>query len=427
MLRYTLLTAIALTATGLAAQHTQPFSIPAQPSVLEVPRGGAEVLYDQTGAPSENNFPSQQAGGSEVQYDAQGADDFVVPDTVAWSITELAVLGAYVENATPIEIADIYFYANVDGRPDSLIERRLNVPVDSIGDGDLAAALSPSVILTEGTYWASLVVDVPPSLSGQWRWNRQDTAEPIGFEMHWRNPRDGFRTGCTGWQPLTTNCVGGGMDASFRLSGRASDAFVRFDPAVLTDTLSFGPDSFGSETVILMNDTDQSVAFSFPETSGGFVVGFTPAQDTIPANGSAEVVVDFDATGLAPSTYEDSFSVDTDLGPEGLAFDLPVRLIIPMPVAQEDGAARQAFALRRGYPNPFAEQTTVELVLPEAGSVTVEVYDALGRRVAVLADGERAAGLHRLRWDAREASSGAYFVRAQAGAKVSTVPVVVVR
>ncbi|MFB6231415.1 MAG: FlgD immunoglobulin-like domain containing protein, partial [Salinibacter sp.] len=71
------------------------------------------------------------------------------------------------------------------------------------------------------------------------------------------------------------------------------------------------------------------------------------------------------------------------------------------------------------YPNPFRQQAMVEYALPEAGPVTVTVYDLLGRRVRVLVDGRQEAGLHRVRWNGRggsgsAAASGVYIVRVKA-------------
>ncbi len=71
-------------------------------------------------------------------------------------------------------------------------------------------------------------------------------------------------------------------------------------------------------------------------------------------------------------------------------------------------------------PNPFREMTSIEYVLPEAEDVTVAVYDLLGRRVHVLADGRQSAGRHSLRWmgtgaDGAPLSSGMYFVRMTLG------------
>ncbi|MCX6600288.1 MAG: T9SS type A sorting domain-containing protein [bacterium] len=49
--------------------------------------------------------------------------------------------------------------------------------------------------------------------------------------------------------------------------------------------------------------------------------------------------------------------------------------------------------------------------LPEPGSVTVKVFDLMGREVAVLVNGERPAGQHTIRFDARDLPSGMYICR----------------
>jgi len=55
-------------------------------------------------------------------------------------------------------------------------------------------------------------------------------------------------------------------------------------------------------------------------------------------------------------------------------------------------------------PVPFAESSTLSYSLKRAGQVRVAVYDVAGRRLRLLEQGRRAAGLHRLRWDGLEAT-----------------------
>ncbi len=73
------------------------------------------------------------------------------------------------------------------------------------------------------------------------------------------------------------------------------------------------------------------------------------------------------------------------------------------------------FALFQNHPNPFNPSTSVGFRLPVPGSVTVKVYDVMGREVAVLADRLFSAGSHRLEWNATGFESGVYFCRIQAG------------
>ncbi len=62
------------------------------------------------------------------------------------------------------------------------------------------------------------------------------------------------------------------------------------------------------------------------------------------------------------------------------------------------------------YPNPFNPALTVEVALPEAGDLRVEVFDVLGRLVTSWAPGRVNAGTHAYHWKASGVASGVYFV-----------------
>ena len=65
--------------------------------------------------------------------------------------------------------------------------------------------------------------------------------------------------------------------------------------------------------------------------------------------------------------------------------------------------------------------------MPEAGEVTVELVDLLGRRVAVLAEGPHAVGRHQVEIEPGALAAGAYLVRMRAGSFVASERVTVVR
>jgi hypothetical protein len=66
-------------------------------------------------------------------------------------------------------------------------------------------------------------------------------------------------------------------------------------------------------------------------------------------------------------------------------------------------------------PNPVRSAGTVALVLDRPQPLAVSVHDVLGREVAVLAEGFRAAGRHALPLDGSALPPGIYVVRATAG------------
>ena len=76
------------------------------------------------------------------------------------------------------------------------------------------------------------------------------------------------------------------------------------------------------------------------------------------------------------------------------------------------------------YPNPFNPVTTVSYSLVAAANVDLAVYDLAGRRVRTLESGSRSAGRHETVWDGttsegRPVASGTYFLRMDAGGRVS--------
>jgi hypothetical protein len=72
----------------------------------------------------------------------------------------------------------------------------------------------------------------------------------------------------------------------------------------------------------------------------------------------------------------------------------------------------EGFALSEAQPNPFDARTRLTIEVADVQAVRVEVLDVLGRRVAVLHDGELEGGAHALVFDASSLPAGLYVVRA---------------
>lgn len=95
--------------------------------------------------------------------------------------------------------------------------------------------------------------------------------------------------------------------------------------------------------------------------------------------------------------------------------------------AEQDGSVPLTFELSQNYPNPFNPQTTIRYAVPDAGPVSLRVYDLLGREVAVLVDGTLAAGYYTAYFNGEGLASGIYFYRLVAAGAVETRKMQLVR
>jgi hypothetical protein len=86
----------------------------------------------------------------------------------------------------------------------------------------------------------------------------------------------------------------------------------------------------------------------------------------------------------------------------------------------EDSDLPAELRLEQNYPNPFNPTTNIEFSLPKRAEVKLEVFNSLGRRVAVLIDEAKPAGFHTVRFDASSLSSGMYFYRLFSNGNVVT-------
>lgn len=75
----------------------------------------------------------------------------------------------------------------------------------------------------------------------------------------------------------------------------------------------------------------------------------------------------------------------------------------------------ESFELSQNYPNPFNSQTLIQYVLKSNSFVTLKIYDVLGREVATLANGQQAAGVHVVHFDADKLATGIYYYRLSTG------------
>ena len=136
--------------------------------------------------------------------------------------------------------------------------------------------------------------------------------------------------------------------------------------------------------------------------------------------------------GLAVDAH-DNLWIATTVGGVAVYREGGVILGVPTAVEESCGAAiPDATSLAQNYPNPFNSSTTIRFDLPQSQEIEMTIYSLAGQEAATLASGHREAGTFTLHWDGRdddgqELASGVYLYRLQAGERVETRKLLLLR
>jgi len=85
------------------------------------------------------------------------------------------------------------------------------------------------------------------------------------------------------------------------------------------------------------------------------------------------------------------------------------------------------YSLSQNYPNPFNPTTNIRFSIPNAGLVSLVVFDITGREVATLINQNMNAGIYTADFDATQLASGIYFYTIKAGSFTDTKKMVLVK
>jgi hypothetical protein len=73
------------------------------------------------------------------------------------------------------------------------------------------------------------------------------------------------------------------------------------------------------------------------------------------------------------------------------------------------------YSLSQNFPNPFNARTSFNFAIPEAGHVTLKVFDLLGRAVATVVDRDLTADTYTISWSAEGLPAGVYMYTLSSG------------
>ncbi len=126
--------------------------------------------------------------------------------------------------------------------------------------------------------------------------------------------------------------------------------------------------------------------------------------------GSATTAGDINGDGI-----DDVIAAAPETKTKNGVFGGEVYIIYGRSTQNQEPAVQQP-QLLHNYPNPFNANTVIRYQLPVAQRVRLAIYNARGREVRLLVDGEMAVGEHRAIWDGHDehfqpVGSGMYFCR----------------
>ncbi len=148
---------------------------------------------------------------------AEAADDFVIEDPAGWTITKVGIehwdMWWPFSDPPPMDVRFLPDAGGVPGSEDLCPESTFTPTMWDTLEKRAQIALSPACTLPPGHYWMQFRFR-PESDLNMLYWGLQfvhSSQEPPAVQWHppvWRNPGDGFFTGCVEWTALVPATCG---------------------------------------------------------------------------------------------------------------------------------------------------------------------------------------------------------------------------
>jgi hypothetical protein len=104
-----------------------------------------------------------------------------------------------------------------------------------------------------------------------------------------------------------------------------------------------------------------------------------------------------------------------DIGAYGGPWSRIIAGVLTSVDGQRGAGIPDRLTLFQNYPNPFNPLTTIRYEISTGSTVSLKVYDLLGREVATLAEGMKHPGVYTATWNAGDNASGVYIYKLTAG------------
>jgi len=146
-------------------------------------------------------------------------------------------------------------------------------------------------------------------------------------------------------------------------------------------------------------DDDKIYTYDVVSSQGSFAIPVLPV-------GNYEMIAQkIGVQNSSSNLFDISTTVDS-------LTDINITLIV---TSVEDDFIPLEFELKQNYPNPFNPSTTIEFSLNEVNHVELNIYDALGQKIATLISSIMEAGSYKFQYDASNLATGIYFYELKVG------------
>jgi len=204
-----------------------------------------------------------------------------------------------------------------------------------------------------------------------------------------------------------------------------SDTFqfsTGFPPVPLLASPLNGATDIGIDTVLVWHSSTSAAQYRIQLAKS---VNFQPVYMVLDTVISDTTLFLTDLDYFARFFYYWRVAAGNDLGSSGWSEAWQFKTIVNSIFNEPDIAVQ--YMLGQNYPNPFNPETTIPYSLAQAGPVTITIYNLLGQKVRTLVDDYQTVGLHTVKFDARDYSSGVYIYRIVSGTFSATRKFVLIK
>ena len=192
------------------------------------------------------------------------------------------------------------------------------------------------------------------------------------------------------------------------------------------------PYAFGNDVLLVYSDSPigdvihSSLESMRIDPNGNQVWDDYPVVMSDPVANKIHIVTTMTTNGQVVAAWEDDRSDIADLYVQNIN---PDGTLGPYLTSVDDNKQNlpAEFKLIAAYPNPFNAATTISYNLNTAGTVNLDIFDLLGRKVAQLVNDYQTPGQYRITWRGDEVGSGVYFARLQAGGQTQSQKLVLLK